>query len=237
MAVVDLCDQAPCGPYAQCQTVDNHIKCTCLPNCIGSPPYCRLECTINEDCPLSKACDRNKCIDPCIGSCAKNAQCRVVMHSPVCVCPPQFTGDPFTYCEPESKNDFLRDNFFIFNHFSIQKGIPIEREEDQKDPCFPSPCGPNSKCENYNGFAKCSCLPNYYGKSPNCRPECILNSDCPSNQACINKKCSDPCKSMCGINAICNVVNRYPICSCPPHLPKGDPVIRCDTMPDRKRQL
>lgn len=114
MAVVDLCDQSPCGPYAQCQTVDNHIRCTCLPNCIGSPPYCRLECSINEDCPLNKACDRNKCIDPCIGSCAKNAQCRVVLHSPVCVCPPQFTGDPFTYCEPESKNDNDGTKFIYF---------------------------------------------------------------------------------------------------------------------------
>lgn len=119
----------------------------------------------------------------------------------------------------------------------MQKGIPIEREEDHKDPCVPSPCGPNSNCENYNGFAKCSCLPHYYGKSPNCRPECILNSDCPADQACINKKCSDPCKSTCGINAICSVVNRYPICSCPPHLPKGDPVIQCDTMPDCKGQI
>nr|1OIG_A Chain A, Dumpy, isoform Y len=24
------------------------------------------------------------------------------------------------------------------------------------------------------------------------RPECVLNSDCPSNQACVNQKCRDP---------------------------------------------
>lgn len=193
-----------------------------------------MECTINADCPLNKACDRNKCIDPCIGSCARSADCRVVSHSPVCTCPERFTGDPFVHCEPESMSRNFQTPQILKT--LIYKGIPIEREEEHKDPCFPSPCGPNSKCENHNGYAKCSCLPNYYGRTPNCRPECILNSDCPSNKACMNNKCSDPCLGTCGISAQCDVVNHYPICSCPKNL-RGDPLVQCDTKPDCKKFL
>jgi hypothetical protein len=209
-----LCDNSPCGPYAHCEVVGNHIKCSCLPNCIGSPPFCRLECQINSDCPLTKACDQNnRCIDPCIGSCARNADCRVVSHSPVCTCPSGHTGDPFNHCELER--------------------IPIEHDNAPQDPCIPTPCGPNSRCDNYNGFAKCSCLPNYYGRAPNCRPECILNSECNSDQSCINNVCRDSCEGACGVGALCQTVNHYPICSCPSHL-RGDPQVQCDTKPDCK---
>lgn len=128
------------------------------------------------------------------------------------------------------RNKFLQK---LKKKIICSKGIPIEREEDPIDPCLPSPCGPNSRCENHNGFAKCTCLPNYYGRAPSCRPECILNSDCPSNQACMNNKCSNPCTGTCGINAHCDVVNHYPICSCPSHL-RGDPLVHCDTKPDCK---
>lgn len=115
----------------------------------------------------------------------------------------------------------------------IEKGIAIEHEEVPYEPCLPSPCGPNSKCENYNGYAKCSCNENYSGRAPNCRPECIMNSECSFNTACINNKCSNPCHGTCGLDADCSVVNHYPICSCPPPL-RGDPLLRCDATPDRK---
>lgn len=109
---IDLCSQSPCGPYSQCHVVNKHIKCSCMPNCIGSPPYCRLECITDADCPLNKACDRNKCFDPCIGSCASNALCRVVNHSPICTCPAHYTGDPFVHCEIESMFLFSLKNIF-----------------------------------------------------------------------------------------------------------------------------
>lgn len=41
---------------------------------------------------------REKCRDPCPGSCGIGAQCNVVNHIPVCVCPEGYTGDPFTNC-------------------------------------------------------------------------------------------------------------------------------------------
>lgn len=66
---------------------------------------------------------------------------------------------------------------------------------------MPSPCGPNSKCQMISGNPACSCLENFIGAPPNCRPECVLNSECPSQQACIQQKCKDPCPGSCGFEA------------------------------------
>ena len=52
------------------------------------------------------------------------------------------------------------------------------------------------------------------GTAPNCRPQCVLNSDCPSNLNCINQKCIDPCPGSCALNSQCRVVNHSPVCSC-----------------------
>ena len=82
------------------------------------------------------------------------------------------------------------------------------------DPCSPSPCGPNSLCESVNDNPVCTCLNNYIGLPPNCRPECFINSDCTSDKACIREKCKDPCLGSCGIQARCSVTNHIPICNC-----------------------
>lgn len=82
-------------------------------------------------------------------------------------------------------------------------------------PCNPSPCGPNSQCREINNHAVCSCISNYIGSPPLCRPECTTNSDCNQNEACSNQKCKDPCPGICGIGAKCQVVNHNPICNCP----------------------
>lgn len=72
----------------------------------------------------------------------------------------------------------------------------------------------------------CSCNVGYLGAPPNCRPECIVNSECPFDKACFNKKCVDPCPGTCGYNAQCKVVAHSPICTCPPGQ-VGDPFTRC----------
>lgn len=92
------CVPTPCGPHSQCREIGDSPSCSCLPNYIGSPPNCRPECSINEECTRSEACMREKCRDPCPGSCGIGAQCTVVNHIPVCVCPEGYTGDPFTNC-------------------------------------------------------------------------------------------------------------------------------------------
>lgn len=89
-----------------------------------------------------------------------------------------------------------------------------------------SPCGPNSKCREVNSQAVCTCLPEYRGIPPNCRPECVVNAECPPHLACLNKKCTDPCPNTCGVRALCTTKNHNPICTCPVGF-TGDPFFQC----------
>lgn len=164
-------------------------SCSCIDNYIGAPPNCRPECTINPECSSSLACIREKCRDPCPGSCGAGANCNVMNHVPVCTCPEGYTGDPFSYCTPK----------------------PLPPPEIERNLCNPSPCGPNAQCNN----GECTCLPEYHGDPyRGCRPECVLNSDCARDKACVRNKCVDPCPGLCGQNAECAVVNHIPTCSC-----------------------
>lgn len=92
------CTPSPCGPHSRCQLLASGPACSCLPGYVGSPPACRPECTINTECPASLACVRQKCEDPCPGSCGVDASCHVLNHVAVCVCNEGFTGDPFARC-------------------------------------------------------------------------------------------------------------------------------------------
>lgn len=98
-------------------------------------------------------------------------------------------------------------------------------------PCEPTPCGANSICRVVDGRPTCSCQVGYFGAPPNCRPECVVSSECSQNLACINQKCVDPCIGTCGFNAKCQVVNHNPICSCSVDY-MGDPFEQCT--PKRK---
>ena len=98
---------------------------------------------------------------------------------------------------------------------------PIDRT------CDTVQCGANAFCEDRNGMLTCVCKSEYYGNPYlGCRPECVLNSDCASNLACINNKCQDPCAGACGVGAQCSCVNHVPICFCPPQT-TGDPFVSC----------
>lgn len=105
----------------------------------------------------------------------------------------------------------------------------------QQDPCVPSPCGPNSQCHNINGNPSCACLVSYIGAPPNCRPECSISAECPSNKACIREKCIDPCPGSCGFRALCNVVNHTPICTCPAGF-TGDAFTSCQPVPPQQAE-
>ena len=96
-----------------------------------------------------------------------------------------------------------------------------------EDPCQPNPCGPNSNPpRNLGTTCHCTCLPEMIGSPPNCRPECVVNSECPQDKACINRKCLDPCPGLCGVNAYCSVRNHVPLCICNQGY-IGDPFSSC----------
>lgn len=57
--------------------------------------------------------------------------------------------------------------------------------------------------------------------------ECGTNTECPSDKACINQRCQDPCSSnRCGLNAECITINHHPSCHCQSGL-AGDPQLQC----------
>lgn len=57
--------------------------------------------------------------------------------------------------------------------------------------------------------------------------ECRTNTECPSDKACINQRCQDPCSSnRCGLNAECITINHHPSCHCQSGL-AGDPQLQC----------
>lgn len=211
------CDPSPCGANAICHQRDGAGSCTCLEGYQGNPyEGCRPECVLSSDCSADKSCIRNKCADPCPGICGTNAECTVINHVPSCACIKGYTGNPFVQCNKEELPKEIR-------------------------PCQPSPCGPNSICRENGGLASCECLPDYRGAPPDCRPECIVSSECPSDRACHRLKCADPCRGTCGIGAHCQVINHSPLCSCPAGT-SGDPFIRCleiqktEYVPDRPLQ-
>lgn len=161
---------------------------------------------------MSKACINKKCRDPCPGSCGLNAECKVVSHTPICLCPNGYTGDAFLQCD-----------------IKVEAAV-IERPT----PCVPSPCGTNAECREQNSVGSCTCLPGYFGNPYDyCKPECLVNSDCPSNKACNQNKCRDPCPGTCGINALCNVINNVATCNCLDQY-YGDPYRICTFKPQCK---
>lgn len=103
----------------------------------------------------------------------------------------------------------------------------LEIIQEPVNPCQPSPCGPNALCKVIGESPSCSCLPEFVGSPPSCRPECVSNSECPTNLACINQKCKDPCPGSCGYNADCKVVSHALMCSCP-FGQTGDPFTSCN---------
>lgn len=94
------CVPSPCGPYSQCKVSGESPSCSCLPEYVGVPPFCKPECIGNSECASHLACINQKCKDPCPETCATNAECRVISHTPQCFCSIGYTGDPFTSCTP-----------------------------------------------------------------------------------------------------------------------------------------
>lgn len=109
------CVPSPCGPNSQCRVIGSQAACSCMPNYMGRAPNCRPECTSNAECTSNLACKNERCIDPCPGSCGSNANCKVVLHNPVCTCIIGYVGDPFTQC---SLLPPPRKTIFLFSYFS-----------------------------------------------------------------------------------------------------------------------
>lgn len=224
--------------------------CSCLPTYIGTPPACRPECIASSECSPQLVCKDYKCVNPCPSPCGLNTNCVVVNHSPICSCMSGYSGDPFTICSLIPRKIIIRCMKNYINSISqyialFLYHIIINRNFEylsaitpplvQKDPCVPSPCGSFSQCRNIGDSPACTCLENYMGQPPNCRPECTIHSECPSDRACINMKCVDPCPGSCGTNALCSVINHIPTCRCPEGY-TGNTFVLCEILPATRKR-
>lgn len=191
---------------------------------------------VSADCSQNKACINLRCKDPCPGTCGINARCQIVNHNPICSCPANYVGDPFVRCiQEESKRIFVFRTYLFYegNNFAFLERPVVE---PSGNPCVPSPCGQNSQCRVIGTQAACSCLPNYIGRAPNCRPECTINAECSGNLACQNEKCKDPCPGVCGSFTTCAVIKHAPVCQCVSGY-TGDPFTGCALIPPSKIAL
>lgn len=210
------CSPNPCGHNAECKiTPDNQALCECHPGTSGdpsSPNGCdRPECLHDDECSSTQACIAYRCQDACVGACGINADCHVEEHRPLCNCPQGLEGNPLYRCSE-----------------------PYGPPPGGSNPCAPSPCGHNTVCQVIGSRAVCSCLPDFQGDpQTGCRQECSTNSDCPSDTACLEYKCVNPCSlgTVCGVNAHCKCAYHTPTCECNDNY-FGNPFIRCT--PKRK---
>jgi len=176
-------------------------------------------CRSDAECDSNKACINTECVNPCLldQSCGKNAECLATNHRAICECRQGFRGDPYNAC-------------YIIGCRSDSE-CPSDKaciNSDCQHPCIVSnPCAPvNAECFNQNHQAVCRCRPGFIGNpffscTPEPMPECIVDSDCPSQLACIDEQCQNPCTVIqpCQAPAECRVIDTAPvrtmICRCP----------------------
>lgn len=119
-----------------------------------------------------------------------------------------------------NNKDIIRNSIILFSPLLVTSPLP------QEDLCPSCQCGPNSLYQTVNGKSSCACQPGFIGSPPNCRPECVSNSECASHLACVNRKCQDPCQDFCGSNTECRVVSHTAMCACQIGY-TGDPFTEC----------
>nr|XP_027235378.1 fibropellin-1-like [Penaeus vannamei] len=222
------CSPSPCGPNTECNMVNGFHRCTCRPGYVGNPNTIR-------------GCEPP--VNPCVPSpCGQGALCDPNRKS-FCYCRPGLIGDPYTGCRVpppscgpgvcgQNAECYVRGDKLQCRCLEGYRGDPKVQCEAQPDnPCEPSPCGPNAQCSVATGnYPVCACFPGFFGDADSfqgCKPECVVDTDCSDDLACISTKCVDPCPGACGINSLCEVNTHRPVCFCPAGF-MGNPYIRCE---------
>lgn len=168
-----------------------------------------VACLSDSECPNDRTCVNNICINPC--SCGPNADCRVKNHKPICTCKQGFNGNPDIECTRIGcrSNDECSEQHTCIN----RQCVPACAADG-------STCGTKATCYATNHRAICECLPGFVGNPKiSCAVVgCRSDSDCPTNRACINERCENPCaeSNPCDETAECKVYNHEPVCACPP---------------------
>lgn len=233
---IDPCSlRGACGENALCRTIVHKPRCSC-PQCyIGMPhtscrpdPKCDvtqlrpseipiITCSSNIDCPSNMACNylSGECYNPCNNpsfNCKGNKKCEVLQHNAKCVCKSGFVVNENgeLMCAPDNF-ECTRDAQCASNKACVDGRCinPCTVEVGKR-----VPCSADKTCEVLNHRPVCIC-------TRDCNPSlsiCLRDSGCPSNQACRNYRCEDPCAgASCASDAPCYVEDHKPICKfCPP---------------------
>jgi len=152
--------------------------------------------------------------------CSYNSECYAVSHRAQCRCRIGFRGQPpYDRCiiiECQSNSECPNNRACI--------------NEKCVSPCtVQNPCAPsNSDCVDRDHSASCQCRVGYVGNPfiscdpPERQVECVTDGDCPSQLACLNERCQNPCVTLspCQRPGECRVVDTVPVrtmvCQCPP---------------------
>ena len=198
---VPVCQSVKCGPLAICVSNNHAAQCQCPPGLYTGEPSssegCRqVQCLSNTDCSSSMSCDRKSlsCIPVCVSnSCGLNAICLAENHMAMCSCPNGYEPNPHP-----------------------------EIECIASDLCRSESCHSSAQCDTVAGKALCTCPVDTVGDpyTSGCRTNGTCpngNKDCPSEAACSNGRCINPCDGYCGPNTECRCTNHIPVCSCPPN--------------------
>ncbi|KAK7075249.1 hypothetical protein SK128_022663 [Halocaridina rubra] len=200
-----------CGHNADCQIIDHRPVCTCQIDYQGNPDIgCfPIGCVVDDECEDDHACYDGVCANPCLVNdpCSKNAECYAQQHRAFCRCPSGLQGDGYTEC--------------IIIGCRADSECPADRgciNTHCVNPCIYNTCGRSAECVNIDHEAKCRCPPGTAG-DPNieCIPmpkaECYVDGDCPSQHACINETCVNPCRVLdpCHESTMCKVIDTLPV--------------------------
>jgi hypothetical protein len=212
-----------CGPNAECSVTSHIPTCRCLPGFIGNPIQgcIKAGCDSDSECDQDKTCYNKECINPCLVSdpCAISATCFGQNHRSACKCLPGLQGNPFDRCE---RVECYSNNDCPYDHSCKNtRCVHVCRESN--------PCASNAICSGRDHAAQCTCPENLSDGNPytycykvelEALPECKFDSDCPSQTACIDESCLNPCNKLkpCAHNARCKVLDSVPVrtmvCEC-----------------------
>lgn len=138
-------------------------------------------------------------------------------------------GNPYTLCQEEPRSECREDSDCPLQLACLNKKC--------QNPCYVlAPCDKPATCEVISTLPVrtmiCVCPSGYISSgSGTCKTvpsvtdvACTTDSQCPSDRACINGICINPCN--CGPNAECHVKNNKPICVCVAGY-EGNPNLNC----------
>lgn len=230
-------ENSPCASNAECFARNHAASCRCPSNlplgdaltyCERVPVVEEAECRSDGDCGRGQACLRDQCREACeeLKPCTGSARCSVSDSVPfrtlICKCPEGFIQDEEGSCKsaqlppPSCSTD---------QDCSAQESCT---NRICRNPCN---CGENAECFIRDHRPVCSCRDGFEGNPyRRCRlVGCRTNSDCESDEACINNNCISPCilNSTCGPNGECYVERNQPLCRCRNGF-EGDSYIGCN---------